>query len=256
MLYTPEQHEPLVDDPWDEGRVRDAVAAIAADTIAAQQADGFWPMHPDDDDGTVVRCGIYLGAAGIVWALRQLGHDLTETADRLYERYLAEPDWPGLVPGFLIGEAGILLTAYRLSPSPETADRLERAVRANARNEANELLFGAPGTMLAAQAMLAATGEDAGRTRGARAPTSCGRAGSPTGSGRSGSTATWCSTSEPGHGFAGNVLALSLDGGLLGAERRPSWSGAQSPTAAALASRENGLANWTPSSAIRWSSAA
>ena len=47
----------------------------------------------------------------------------------------------------------------------------------------------------------------------------------------------------PGHGFAGNVLALSLDGGP--ARRRAAGraeSGAAVATATALASRENGLA--------------
>ena len=176
MLYTPEQHEPLVDDPWDEGRVRDAVAAIAADTLAAQQADGFWPVHPDDEDDTVVRCGIYLGAAGIVWALHRLGHDLTETAERLYERYLAEPDWPGLVPGFLIGEAGILLTAYQLSPSPGTGGAAggERCARTPGTRRTSSC-SASPGTMLAAQAMLGRDRRGRWARRVARkAPTSCG----------------------------------------------------------------------------------
>ncbi len=42
------------------------------------------------------------------------------------------------------------------------------------------------------------------------------------------------------------MLALSLDGGLLGAERRAELERRAVATATALASRENGLANWTP----------
>ncbi len=220
MLFTPEQHEPLVDDPWDEDRVREAVAAIVADTLAAQQPDGFWPMHPsEDDDGTSVRAGIYLGAAGIVWALHQLGHDLTETAERLHATYLEEPDWPGVVPGFLMGEAGILLAAYQLSPSPETADRLEQAVRANIENETNELLWGSPGTMLAAQVMLAATGEERWADAWLASADELWSRWGPDGLWTQRLYGDVVQYVGPGHGFAGNVLALSLDGGLLG-ERR------------------------------------
>jgi hypothetical protein len=253
VLFSPESHERLLDDAWDEGRVRDAAAAIAADALAAQQPDGFWPEHPDDaeDDGTSSRTGIYQGAAGVVWALHQLGHDLTATAEELHERYLAEPDWPGLVPGYLLGEAGILLVAQQLAPDPSRLDAIERAVRENAANESNELLLGAPGTMLVAQAMLAATGE----LRWAEAWTESAEV----------LWSRWLPSDEdgadlwtqdyaggiaqyvgPAHGFAGNVLALSLDGGLLGPERRAELERRAVATATALAFREDGVANWAP----------
>ena len=63
------------------------------------------------------------------------------------------------MPGYLVGEAGILLVAQLLEPAAETADLLERAIRRNAGNETNELLWGAPGTMLAALAMHGSTAE-------------------------------------------------------------------------------------------------
>jgi hypothetical protein len=59
----------------------------------------------------------------------------------------------------LCGEAGILTVAFRLAPSDELADRLFVRVRENVHNESNELAWGAPGTMLAAHAMHAWTGE-------------------------------------------------------------------------------------------------
>jgi lanthionine synthetase-like protein len=254
VLFTPGQHEPLVDDPWHEGRVQDAVARIAADAVAAQQADGFWPLHPDDVDaeGRIVRTGLYLGAAGLLWGLHQLGHHLTDTAERLYESYLAEPDWPGVVPGLLMGEAGILLAVHQLAPRPYVPAALERAVRANAGNPTNELLWGAPGGLLAARSMLTATGEsrwaDAwlesadvlwsrwapADAQGAHLWTQdmYGRINRYVGS---------------GHGFAGNVLALSLDeAGLLGPERRAELERRAVATATALALRDGPLANWPP----------
>ncbi len=252
MLFSSESHEPLVDEAWDESRVRDAAAAIAADAVAAQQPDGFWPEHPDDaDDDDSSRTGIYMGAAGVVWALHQLGHDLTETAEGLHERYLAEPDWPGVVPGYLLGEAGILFAAQQLAPNPARADAIERAVRENAGNESNELLLGAPGTMLVAQALLSQTGE----SRWANAWLASAEV----------LWSRWLPFEEfgcdlwtqdyageisqyvgPAHGFAGNVLALSLDGGLLGGERRAELERRAVATATTLALREDDLANWPP----------
>jgi hypothetical protein len=32
VLWDPEAHEPLVDEPWDADRVREAIRAIAAET--------------------------------------------------------------------------------------------------------------------------------------------------------------------------------------------------------------------------------
>ena len=45
QLYRPSEHEALVDGAWDEGKVRDAVAAIVDEAEGA--CDGrFWPDHP------------------------------------------------------------------------------------------------------------------------------------------------------------------------------------------------------------------
>ena len=254
MLFTPEHHEPLAGAQWGEARARAAVELIVADALAAQNPDGFWPVHPDDvdeDDDASFRTGVYMGAAGLVWALHQFGHDLTGTAEQLYERYLAEPDWPGVVPGFLMGEAGVLLAAYQLAPDAVPADALERAVIENAGNESNELLWGAPGTMLVAQSMLAATGD----RRWADAWLGSAEV----------LWSRWLPSDEhgchlwtqqlygqvvqyvgPGHGFAGNVLALSLDGGLLSPERRGELERRAATTATALAIREGAFANWAP----------
>jgi Lanthionine synthetase C-like protein len=60
----------------------------------------------------------------------------------------------------LCGETGILLVAWRLAPSDEIADDLHSRVRANVDNEAEEVMWGTPGTLIAARAMLAWTGQD------------------------------------------------------------------------------------------------
>jgi hypothetical protein len=58
------------------------------------------------------------------------------------------------------GETGALLAAWRLAPSEDLADDLHARVSANWDHESNELMRGAPGTMLAARAMLEWTGEE------------------------------------------------------------------------------------------------
>ncbi len=160
-LYTPENHEPLTDAPWDEARARQAIEAIVADAEAARGADGFWPEHPDDrdKDGTSLRTGVYMGAAGILWGLHRFGRDHAEAADRLHGSYLRDPDWPGVVPGYWPGEAGILLVAQQLAASVPRADLLLQAIDANAENESNELMWGSPGTMLVARSLYESTGD-------------------------------------------------------------------------------------------------
>ena len=117
---------------------------------------------------------LYVGAAGVLWgldALRRRGHaettlDLANLAVRNLERFLERPDyidWNLPEPrdsALFLGEAGIVLVAWRLAPSTELSDRLYSLVRANVENPAEEVFWGAPGTLMAARAMLAWTGEE------------------------------------------------------------------------------------------------
>ena len=59
-----------------------------------------------------------------------------------------------------MGETGVRLVLQRLAPSAENADRLETLIRANAQDERREVMWGSPGTMLAAAALHALTGEE------------------------------------------------------------------------------------------------
>ena len=61
---------------------------------------------------------------------------------------------PSAAPSALLsGETGPLLVSWRFELRPELADRLLARVRENVGNEAVEIMWGAPGTMLAAHAM-------------------------------------------------------------------------------------------------------
>jgi hypothetical protein len=156
-LWSPEAHEGLSGQAWSEPAARDAIAAICRDSETAFDAKRLWPVHPHDGDVSEDELlTLYLGGAGMVWAL-----------DRLARAGVHDPgrDWAGvaaglaaragaLPPSLLLGRAGILLVSWLLFPSAETADLLTNEVAANVGNETNELLWGSPGTMFAAAAMI------------------------------------------------------------------------------------------------------
>jgi len=132
---------------WDERAARAAIAEIVADAEAA--LDGcVWPPHALDDEVTPVEeTTLYLGAAGMIWALRRLGSSLAldELAAAGLERYRASPNLEEPASLFA-GETGLLL----LTRSDDA--RLRDLVAANDRNPSWELLWGSPGTILAARA--------------------------------------------------------------------------------------------------------
>src|SRR2546423_3612071 len=173
VLYDPAQFERLSDEPWDAARVEDAIAAIVADADAAFDPDALWPAHEWDGwQEPLPLKNLYVGAAGVIWALdalRRRGHaetslDLVHAALRTLELWRAEPDFMAgethSHPAALLrGETGPLLVAFRLAPDPALADDLHLLARANLENETDDVMWGAPGTLLAALAMQEWTGE-------------------------------------------------------------------------------------------------
>jgi lanthionine synthetase-like protein len=255
VLCDPAAFEPLTDEPWDAGRARDGIAAIVADADAAFDPDGLWPAHEwDGYKAPLPLKNLYLGAAGVVWALDDLRRsglgetslDLPTIALQALERWRAEPDYMAgeVLPeppesGLLTGETGLLLVACRLGHRLE-AD-LRSRIRANLTNEAEDLMWGTPGTLVAA----AATGWDDLARESADALAS-----------RRDADGLWTQrlwgTSFRGigtiHGLAGNVRAL-----LQVDDRRNDALRAESATALArAATREDGLANWSSEGKLQW----
>jgi Lanthionine synthetase C-like protein len=166
MLYRPETFEPLTDEPWDEEHVREAIRRLVGDADAAFDPDTLWPAHEWDGwQAALPMKNLYVGAAGMIWALAELrdrghaesGTDLAAAALRALELWRAEPDSMAgeILPqppesALLTGETGILLAAHRLAPSDELADDLRARIRANLANEAEDLMWGTPGTLVAA----------------------------------------------------------------------------------------------------------
>ncbi len=158
MLFSPESHEVLADEPWSAERARTAIASIAADAESA--FDDGWPTHPrdslEDADASTRFRTVYLGGAGVVDALYRLARRGFVELRRDYVPYLersleAQPDFPGDDPerSLWMGETGIRLVLQRLAPSQANLERLSELIAANERDERCELMWGSPGTILA-----------------------------------------------------------------------------------------------------------
>jgi len=172
MLYEPTRFDGLIDEPWVPARVEDGIAAIVADADAAFDPTALWPAHEWDARETPLPLsGLYLGAAGVIWALDELqrrGHaesslDLAGAVVRSVEFERATPDFSAddhYRPGALMsGLTGAALVAFRLTSDPALADDVHALVRGNVDNPTDDISWGAPGTLLAALAMAEWTGE-------------------------------------------------------------------------------------------------
>lgn len=260
MLYRPEAFEPLTDESWNEERVRAAIREIVADTDGALRGPKLlWRGDPWDSwRATSPMKNLYVGAAGVIWALDALrgrGHaetrlDLADLSLRNLELSRERPDFlKGIqLPepresSLLEGETGILLVAWRLSPDGELADTLLARVRANVDNEADELMWGAPGTLLVARAMLEWTGDRRWRDAGNESAEALWS--------RRDADGFWVQrlygqelrSLTPPHGLVGNVQALVP---LLDVERRDLLKRETAAILERTAVVEDGLANWPP----------
>jgi lantibiotic modifying enzyme len=249
VLYEPAQFEPLTNEPWDPARVEAAIAAIVADSDAAFDLDALWPAHEWDGwRAPLPLKNLYAGAAGVIWALdalRRRGHaetsiELAGAALRALESWRAEPDFMAgethSHPAALLrGETGPLLIAFRLAPDSRLADDLYALVRANVENPTDDVMWGAPGTLVAALAMRDWTGEPRWE-EAARESAEALRA-------RRGDDCLWRQDDDYRglgtlHGAAGNTLAL------LGFEPDDALAAETAAVLDRTAFREDGLANW------------
>jgi Lanthionine synthetase C-like protein len=257
VLFTPARHEPVAGGPFTEAAAREAIDRIA--TRAEREldaADGSWPLDPADADSEDEghKSGLYYGAAGVAWALGELGYE--EVADRelvagLETRIFAEPDDPELDGGVWLGAAGVLAVAEHRWPDAARRDRLADLGRASLDSPALELLYGHPGHMLLAAQLHARTGEE--------------RWAELWSAGAERLFETWEHDDElgiwiwtqrlgareqrfvgPAHGLVGNVHVLRRGGALLPADRRDEVERRAVETLSRLAVVEDGRANWPP----------
>jgi hypothetical protein len=262
MLYKPEAFDPLTAEPWNDERVRNRIRSIVADAEAAYSPESFWPADEWDAwKSPLPLMNLYAGAAGVLWGLDALRRradaggelDLVACAHRLADRWREQPDFldadefPLPEPresAFLAGGGGVVFVAWLLDPSDELADDLHARVLANKDNVADEVMWGSPGTLLAARRMHEATGDE----RWAEAWRECADALLA----RRDEDGLWTILLytrtyrglTPPHGVLGNVAAL-LDGGpLLPNGARDTLVRDTTEILRRTAVFEDGVANW------------
>src|SRR6266536_1686331 len=257
MLYRPEAFEPLTETAWDDQSAREAIRRIVADVDAAFDADALWPA--DEWDGwqaALPMKNLYVGAAGVIWALdtlRRRGHaetqiDLAAAASRTLAAFREAPDFTAGIElpsrpeaALLTGETGILLVAWRLSPTVDLERDLLEHVRENRDNEVDELMWGVPGTLLAAHAMHEWIRDERWRDARTESAEALWR--------RRDADGYWTHRLYgetyrglgPAHGVVGNVLTLLP---VLDEERRTRLEKETSALLAREAVVEGDLANW------------
>jgi lantibiotic modifying enzyme len=247
VLYAAELHQPLTETTWNERHVRDAIRAIVAEADAVYDPETLWPAHEWDGWRAALPLkNLYVGAAGVAWALdalRRRGHaetvlDPAEVARLALDAFRREPDFiagetlpPQKRSGLLCGESGLLIVAWLLAPSDELADDLLELVRQNIGNEANELMWGVPGTLLVARTMLERKGDDRWRDAVAESVEALSAERDDEGLWTQRLYGKTFRILGPAHGLVGNVAALGDPG-----------NAAEVLARAAIV--ENGRANW------------
>lgn len=256
-LYDPERHEAIAGGAWDEARARAFVAGLVEEVETRAEAGPLWPMHPldvvDDDEGAGPATGLYLGAAGVCWALDALAaRGWARTSVRWRERARsliaiarARPETGTRAPSYFLGEVGVLAVAG------DDDDALCDAIESNIEHVALEPLWAAPGTMLPALFAYRRTGAARWRDlwlRNARHLIAHWEA--PDHAGRSlwtqslyGETVRLLGAA---HGFAGNAFALLAGRDLLDADEAAAVVARTRETFLMTAVRRDGRASWWP----------
>ena len=261
MLFDPARHQALQKIAWDEDRVRAAIAHIVRDTESRFSPESLWPLHPRDADGgeTAPAYPLYHGACGVVWALQYLADIGAARTSRSFDAYL-EPvrqrirAWLASFgssdfASYMMGETGVLLLRYFRAATGADAARLEELIGSNVDNPTRELMWGSPGTLLAALFVHERTGD----ARWAELFRITAR--------KLWSQLLWSSEHEchywtqdmygeqstyldAVHGFVATASALIRGRHLLGAEEWSLWEQCIVNTSERTATWEGKLANW------------
>lgn len=266
MLHDPARHEALTASPWSEGRARDAIERVVRDAEARLSPQGWWPSHPRDEVPPEVAAQpatpLYFGGAGMVWALRYLRdagaaalhreHAYPETSEliqrnRAWLREAAPAD--ANAGSYLCGETSIVLMAYGLGPDDALAERLAALIEGNIAHPARELMWGSPGTLLAARFLHERDGD-------ARWAELFRRTAAQLWSELEWSEAHAChywtqdlfgrrgTSLDAVHGFVATASVLALGRHLLDAERWRTWQACITETVRRTATREGEGATW------------
>ena len=254
-LFDPAAHEPLDATSWSEARALFTVDAIVASALDSYRAEQLWPIHPRDVESEDLArpCGytsMYLGAAGVAWALERLGAASPIGANELVAAFEEAPD-EKMTHGLLVGDVGVVVAAHRLDPLGGWDDRLERSVRDAISRPEQELMWGTAGSVLAALTVFRETHDQRWRVVAKEAIEDL--------------WSSWKLDDElscriwtqdlygsirrflgPIHGYAGNAMALLAAPDLLGEERLEELRHECAALTTRTARASDELVNWAP----------
>tara|TARA_B100000749_G_scaffold122825_1_gene93768 strand:- start:10512 stop:11675 length:1164 start_codon:yes stop_codon:yes gene_type:complete len=167
MLIDGDRHLEWVEKRWSEEKALRIIDDIFEKTTAAFDPETFWPAHKDEACDIPCNKSLYFGATGTLLGLDEISRfrktkapfSINSVIDKVLEEYRRAPDTEEIVPSYFLGETGILLFHFKFSKSQEVADTLFLKIKENINNPVNEVLWGCPGTMLAALYMFRWTQE-------------------------------------------------------------------------------------------------
>ena len=272
MLFIADRHDALCGAPWSEAAACAAIERIAVATRAAFDPQTLWPVHPSDRDDQAAdlpMASLYMGAAGVIWALQRLeadgqadlGIDFGATIAGLLEHNRRFNDAAGIAASsYLLGDSGLLLLQWKRLRDPAAADALFDLAEANLHNPAREALWGSPGTLIAVLHMLDDLTEPAQQQRwqhllqrGAAILLDQMHAVRHS---LHPQTEAWLWTQDmygkqldhlgAGHGFAGNVFPVLRGARWLDAALVERFEERAAHTLGTAAEREGNAANWQP----------
>ena len=263
-LFDPARHETLQPLAWDTEAVHAAIQAIVTDTQQHFDANHFWPAHPrdrakpDGDSGGLTP--LYHGACGVVWALHYLQNIGATTLQRDYVSVLdaarsCNQAWLGEVydaaaASYLMGDTPFLLMQWAHAADRSVlAEKLAQLIVGNIDDPNRELMWGAPGTLLAAQLLHQSSGD--ARWAGLFVQTAA----------KLWSQLLWseefqchywtqdlygceCTYPDGVHGFVATAFVLIKGRHLLAPQDWQAWERCIEQTMARTATQEGGLANW------------
>ena len=165
-MYHKVHHYPSGERRWDAEKAVGVIEEICRDSVASFDAESGWPAHPIDD---IPYSNLYLGSLGVLWTIDYLRSNgcldtgfnpalhLEMVMGKLQPEYDKFP-YPDNA-SFFFGRLPALLMQFKDSQQPEKADEIEFEINKNLGQPIRELLWGMPGSMLAARFMYDWTGD-------------------------------------------------------------------------------------------------
>lgn len=264
MLFDPDRHEALCHMAWDADAAQAAIQRIVTDAENRFDPERLWPAHPRDrtptDDALVGLTPLYYGACGTIWALHYLREQGAATLQKSYLPFLdatraCNQTWLGEVaeqaaPSYLMGDTPFLLMQWAQAADRGPLEaRLAQLISSNLEHPFRELMWGSPGTLLAALFLHERTGD----TRWAALFVQT--------AAKLWSQLLWseefqchywqqdlygrqCTYLDGVHGFVASAFVLIKGRHLLAPQDWLAWEHCIEQTMACTASEEGGQANW------------